>query len=52
MAKRVIESLYAGIGLSALWPLGVKQPVVLGALALGVCLFLGAIVFVVWMIED
>jgi hypothetical protein len=36
MAKRAIKTIYAGIGLSALWLLGVKQPVVLGALVLGV----------------
>jgi hypothetical protein len=40
------------IGLSALWLLRVKQLVVLGSVVLGVCLFLGAIIFVVWMIED
>jgi hypothetical protein len=32
MAKRAIKTIYAGIGLSALWLLGVKQPVVLGVL--------------------
>jgi hypothetical protein len=52
MAKRAIKTIYAGIGLSALWLLGVKQPVVLGALVLGGCLFLGALIFVVWMVED
>ncbi|MFL9913262.1 hypothetical protein [Paraburkholderia sp. RL17-337-BIB-A] len=52
MAKRAIKMLYAGIGLSALWLLGVKQPVVLGALVLGVSLFVGAIIFVVWMVAD
>jgi hypothetical protein len=52
MAKHAIKTLYAGIGLSALLLLGVKQPVVLGALVLGVFLFLGAVIFVVWMVED
>ena len=52
MAKRAIKTIYAGIGLSALWLLGVKQPVVLGALVLAVGLFLGALIFVVWMVED
>jgi hypothetical protein len=50
--KRAIKSLYAGSGLSALWLLGVKQPIILGALVLGVGLFLGALIFVVWMVED
>jgi hypothetical protein len=52
MAKRAIKTIYAGIGLSALWLLGVKQPVVLGAPVLGGCPFLGATIFVVWMVED
>jgi hypothetical protein len=52
MEKRAIKSLYAGIGLSALWLFGVKHPIVLGALVLGVGLFLGASLFVVWMVED
>ncbi|MFL9937240.1 hypothetical protein P0D88_52025 [Paraburkholderia sp. RL18-103-BIB-C] len=52
MKKSAIKTIYAGIGLSALSLVGVKQPVVLGALVLGVSLFLGAIIFVVWMVED
>jgi hypothetical protein len=52
MAKRGIKTIYAGIGLSALWLFGVKEPVVLGTLVLGGCLFCRALIFVLWKVED
>lgn len=50
--KRAIKTTYAGIGLSAMTLLAIKEPALLGILVAGTVSFLLLIVFGLWVTED